>query len=61
MKFIFPQNYNFKNKISPIPLIARVILENKSKNISMKKYEKLMQTPKIVALKINCIGLSACL
>lgn len=46
------------NKISPIPLIERVMLENKSKKISIIKNEKFILIPKIIALKINCIGFS---
>jgi len=47
------------NSSSPILLIARVIFENKFKISSIKKYEKLIQIPKIIALKMNCIGFSA--
>ena len=46
------------NKSSPIPLIAREILDKRSKISPTKKYEKLIQIPKIIALKINCVGLS---
>ena len=46
------------NKSSPMPLIARVIFENKFNRISIKKYEKFMQIPKITAFNINCIGFS---
>lgn len=46
------------NKLSPIPLIASVIFENKSNNSPIRKYEKLIQIPKMTALKINCIGCS---
>ena len=46
------------NKSSPIPLIASEILDKKSKISPTKKYEKLIQIPKIIALKINCVGLS---
>lgn len=49
------------NRLSPIPLIAREMLDTKFKNSSMKKYEKLTQIPKIIALKINWEGLSICI
>ena len=48
------------NKSSPIPLIARDILDKKFKASPTKKYEKLIQIPKIIDLKINCEGFSIC-
>ena len=48
------------NRDSPIPLIAREILETKFKICSIKKYEKLIQIPQITNLKINWEGLSTC-
>ena len=44
------------NKISPIFLIAKVIIDNKSKICSIKKKEKFIIVPKITALKTNWIG-----
>ena len=41
-------------------IIAREILETKFKICSIKKYEKLIQIPQIINLKINWDGLSTC-
>ena len=46
------------NKSSPMPLIAKVILQKIFKNISVKKYEKLINIPKIIHLNINWEGFS---
>ena len=49
------------NKSSPIPRNAKVILETKSSNNSIKKYEELIQMQNITHLKTNCVGDSICL
>lgn len=41
------------NKSSPIPRIAKVIFDVKFNISLIKKYEKLINIPKIIILKIN--------
>ena len=46
------------NKSSPIPRSAKVIFDVKFNISLIKKYEKLIHIPKIIILKINCVGFS---
>ena len=63
-KFVFidciklEKHTSLLNKSSPILLIAKEIFDVKSKNCCIIKYEQFMQIPKIINLKINCIGFS---